>query len=111
MSSRVMTIPIAPGVKPQDLRGHILKTASNLFYKQGVRAFGIDLVVRATGVAKTSLYRYFPTKDDLVAAELALLVNGAFVSSELLAPEEATAALLAAARALCKAAPRRSQAS
>lgn len=44
-----------------------------------------------------------------LAAQLALLVNGAFVSSELLAPEEATGALLASARALCKAALRGSR--
>jgi AcrR family transcriptional regulator len=187
-------------VKPQDLREHILETASALFYQRGVRAVGVDLVVQEAGVAKTSLYRYFPTKDDLVvafleredaafwsvwdsvatghaddplgellahmrwigerlsrsnyrgcpqinvaaefaepghparhvarshmqalrarlaaiasrldvarpgelAAQLALLVNGAFVSSALLAPEEATGALVACARALCTAAP------
>lgn len=185
--------------KPQDLREHILATASNLFYRRGVRAVGVDLVIQEAGVAKTSLYRHFPTKDDLIVAfleredadfwsvwdgvaqqhaadpmgeleahmrwigerlsrsnyrgcpqinvaaefaepdhparqvarahmhalrarlealaqrldvarpqelgaQLALLVNGAFVSSGLLAPEEATDVLLASARALCQAA-------
>ena len=184
---------------PQDLRERILATASNLFYQRGVRAVGIDLVIAEAGVAKTSLYRYFPTKDDLIvaflqredvdfwsvwddvserhaddpvgeleahmrwvgerlsrsnyrgcpqinvaaefaeqthparqvarshmkalrarlaaiahrldvarpdqlAAQLAVLLNGAFVSSELLAPEEATEILLASARALVAAA-------
>lgn len=187
--------------KPKDLRRHILETASRLFYKRGVRAVGVDLVIQEAGVAKTSLYRYFPTKDDLVVsflklededfwsvwdgvarkhaddalaeieahmrwigerlsrsnyrgcpqinvaaefaehnhparqvarshmealrarlaaiarrigaarpdelgAQLALLVNGAFVSSGLLAPEEAVDTLVASARALCQAAPR-----
>lgn len=185
--------------KPQDLREHILQTASDLFYRRGVRAVGVDLVIQEAGVAKTSLYRHFPTKDDLIvafleredadfwsvwdavaqqhaddplgeleahmrwigerlsrsnyrgcpqinvaaefaepdhparrvsrahmhalrarlesiarrldvprpqelAAQLALLVNGAFVSSGLLAPEEATGALLASVHALCQAA-------
>jgi AcrR family transcriptional regulator len=41
-----------------------------LFYQRGVRAVGVDLVVEKAGVAKTSLYRHFGTKDDLVAAFL-----------------------------------------
>lgn len=54
----------------QDLRGHILAIASELFYKQGVRAVGVDLVIERAGIAKTSLYRYFRTKDDLIVAFL-----------------------------------------
>jgi len=58
------------GASPADLRQRILETASDLFYRQGVRAVGVDLVVEKSGVAKTSLYRHFRTKDDLVAAFL-----------------------------------------
>jgi AcrR family transcriptional regulator len=54
-----------------DVRERILATASELFYRRGVRAVGVDLVVERAGVAKTSLYRHFRTKDDLVAAFLA----------------------------------------
>ena len=54
-----------------DLREKILETASDLFYRLGVRAVGVDLVVEKAGVAKTSLYRHFRTKDDLIAAFLA----------------------------------------
>jgi AcrR family transcriptional regulator len=53
-----------------ELRERILDTASTLFYERGVRAVGVDLVVSEAAVAKTSLYRYFPTKDDLVVAFL-----------------------------------------
>lgn len=53
-----------------DVRDRILDTASTLFYQRGVRAVGVDLVVQEAAVAKTSLYRYFPTKDDLIAAFL-----------------------------------------
>jgi AcrR family transcriptional regulator len=53
-----------------DLRDRILGTASALFYERGVRAVGVDLVVQEAAVAKTSLYRYFPTKDDLIVAFL-----------------------------------------
>jgi AcrR family transcriptional regulator len=54
-----------------EVRDKILETASALFYQRGVRAVGVDLVVAEAGVAKTSLYRHFRTKDDLVAAFLA----------------------------------------
>ena len=53
-----------------DVRQRILDTASGLFYREGVHAVGVDLVVAAAGVAKTSLYRHFRTKDDLIAAFL-----------------------------------------
>ena len=56
---------------PADVRNRILETASALFYREGVRAVGVDLVVERAGVAKTSLYRHFGTKDDLIAAFLA----------------------------------------
>jgi len=191
-----MPAPTAsPLQEATDVRERILSVASGLFYKNGVRAVGVDLVVDQAGVAKSSLYRHFRTKDDLIvafleredvdfwatwdgvaarhaddaraeleaqlrwigerlgranyrgcpqinvaaefaeqdhparlvarqhmqalrsrlteiarrlgaaspdalAAQLALLVNGAFVSAELLAPDEATDVLLAAMRAL-----------
>src|ERR1700761_142883 len=53
-----------------EVRDKILKTASELFYTRGVRAVGVDLVVETAGVAKTSLYRHFGAKDDLIAAFL-----------------------------------------
>lgn len=52
------------------VRERLLNTAADLFYREGIRAVGVDLVVERTGVAKTSLYRHFPSKDDLVAAVL-----------------------------------------
>lgn len=55
----------ASGVKER-----ILQTASALFYRHGVRAVGVDLVTERAGVAKTSIYRHFGTKDALVAAFL-----------------------------------------
>jgi AcrR family transcriptional regulator len=62
--------PRAAAGRALDVRQRILDTASTLFYHRGVRAVGVDLVVQEAAVAKTSLYRYFPTKDDLVVAFL-----------------------------------------
>jgi len=53
-----------------EVRDKILATAADLFYQQGIRAVGFDLVVEQAGVAKASLYRHFRTKDDLVVAFL-----------------------------------------
>lgn len=59
----------SPGSAP-DTRERILQTASELFYREGTRAVGVDLIVAQAGVAKTSLYRHFTTKDDLIEAFL-----------------------------------------
>lgn len=59
----------SPGSAP-DTRERILQTASELFYREGTRAVGVDLIVAQAGVAKTSLYRHFATKDDLIEAFL-----------------------------------------
>src|SRR5882757_7413741 len=56
---------------PGGVRETILATAMELFYRDGMRAVGVDTVVAASGVAKTSLYRWFPSKDALIAAVVA----------------------------------------
>ncbi|TCZ79316.1 TetR/AcrR family transcriptional regulator [Paenibacillus albiflavus] len=50
----------------QSARERILQVASELFYKEGVRAVGIDRVIEESGVAKASFYRSFASKDDLI---------------------------------------------
>lgn len=55
----------------RNLQDHILQTASQLFYSQGIKATGVDAIVKAAGTTKMSLYKYFPSKDDLVLAHLA----------------------------------------
>jgi AcrR family transcriptional regulator len=51
-----------------ETRQHILDVAEELFYWQGIRATGIDKIVAEAGIAPTTLYRLFGSKDDLVAA-------------------------------------------
>lgn len=54
----------------KNLKEKILETASALFYSQGIKATGVDTIVKAAGTTKMSLYKYFPSKDDLVIAFL-----------------------------------------
>jgi AcrR family transcriptional regulator len=58
----------APPKGEQSARERILATASALFYREGIRAIGVDTVVEQSGVSKTSLYRLFESKDALIAA-------------------------------------------
>ena len=48
----------------------IRNTAAQLFYRQGIRAVGVDAIVRHAHATKPSLYRSFRSKDDLAAAYL-----------------------------------------
>ncbi len=54
----------------QPARERILDTAFRLFYAHGPRGVGVDTVVAVSGVAKATLYKHFPSKDDLVLAYL-----------------------------------------
>jgi AcrR family transcriptional regulator len=48
----------------------VLAVARRLFYLEGIRAVGVDEIVRQAGVTKPSLYRSFPSKDELAASYL-----------------------------------------
>lgn len=48
-------------------RKRIFDTASELFYARGVRAVGVDTIAAEADTTKMSLYRNFPSKDELVA--------------------------------------------
>ncbi|MFV0420932.1 TetR/AcrR family transcriptional regulator [Oleidesulfovibrio sp.] len=50
---------------------HIVTTALHLFYRKGVHAVGINEILAEAGVAKRTLYNYFETKEELIAATLA----------------------------------------
>jgi AcrR family transcriptional regulator len=51
-------------------RERLLDTAYELFSQRGIRGVGIEEVIERAGVAKATLYRHFPSKDDLVLAFL-----------------------------------------
>ena len=51
-------------------RDDIVRNAFELFYRQGFHATGVDQLSREGGITKRTLYRYFPTKEELVQATL-----------------------------------------
>ena len=54
------------------VRERILGTAYELFARRGMRDVGINELVDRAGITKATLYRHFPSKDDLVVAFLEL---------------------------------------
>jgi AcrR family transcriptional regulator len=56
--------------RARSVRERILETSYELFSQRGIRAVGVDELIERAGVAKASLYRHFPSKDDLVVAFL-----------------------------------------
>ena len=47
-------------------RERVSRAAYELFSREGVRAVGVDAVIARAGTAKMTLYRNFPSKDDLI---------------------------------------------
>src|ERR1044071_2941643 len=62
--------PQAAQAVPKLAADRIRKTARELFYREGIRAVGVDEIVSKAGVTKPSLYRSFSSKDELAAAYL-----------------------------------------
>lgn len=58
-----MKIAIAPKEK-------LFQTAARLFYQHGYRAIGVDTIAAEAGIGKMTLYRHYPSKDDLIVAFL-----------------------------------------
>ncbi|HSZ07522.1 MAG TPA: TetR/AcrR family transcriptional regulator [Steroidobacteraceae bacterium] len=55
--------------KPR-VRDRIMSAATDLFYRHGIHAVGVDAIANAAGTNKMSFYRNFASKDELVAEYL-----------------------------------------
>ncbi|WP_209721523.1 TetR/AcrR family transcriptional regulator [Marmoricola sp. OAE513] len=51
-------------------RNRLLATATQVFYAKGIHAVGIEEIVAAAEITRSTLYRHFPSKDDLVVGYL-----------------------------------------
>ena len=54
-------------IAPKD---KVFQTAARLFYQHGYRAIGVDTLAAESGIGKMTLYRHYPSKDDLIVAYL-----------------------------------------
>lgn len=62
--------PSSKTTPPKLAAERIRQTARRMFYKDGIRAVGVDALVAEAGVTKPSLYRTFSSKDELAASYL-----------------------------------------
>ncbi|MFE3737002.1 TetR/AcrR family transcriptional regulator [Streptomyces sp. NPDC059134] len=51
-------------------RARLLETASRIFYADGIRHVGVDRIMAEAQVTRTTFYRHFPSKEDLVLAHV-----------------------------------------
>ncbi|QPF73478.1 TetR/AcrR family transcriptional regulator [Roseateles sp. DAIF2] len=68
----MLLFPLPADLSERPARDRILLTAHELFYREGIRATGVDRVIAESGVAKLTFYRHFPSKQELVIAYLEL---------------------------------------
>ncbi|NQE64403.1 TetR/AcrR family transcriptional regulator [Caulobacter sp. RHG1] len=91
----VLSGPYAPAPRAAE---RIFDTARELFYREGIRAVGVDEIVTRAGVTKPSLYRSYKSKDELVAAVLREVETGfwaRFEAAEILHPDDPKAQMVA----------------
>ncbi len=61
-----MDLPPLDDDAPGSARDRIMATAHLLFYRDGIRATGVDKLIAESGVTKVTFYRHFPSKNELV---------------------------------------------
>jgi AcrR family transcriptional regulator len=70
-TTKSRTAPISgPPADDESARGRLLSAATHLFCKNGINATGIDAIIDEAGTAKTTLYKLFGSKTNLVHAVL-----------------------------------------
>ncbi|MFD5406436.1 TetR/AcrR family transcriptional regulator [Streptomyces griseorubiginosus] len=75
MATRTPTATDNPnGSSPEPVRSaareRLLSTASGLFYREGIRAVGVERILAEAPATRATFYRHFPSKEDLVVAYL-----------------------------------------
>jgi AcrR family transcriptional regulator len=60
-------MPVITG-RPSEARERLLRTASAIFYAEGIHNIGVDQILAAAAVTRSTFYRHFPSKESLVVA-------------------------------------------
>jgi AcrR family transcriptional regulator len=85
----VVMAPTAPASAPRE---RLLRTAVDLFYREGIHSVGVDRILAEAGVTRATMYRHFKGKEDLVEAYLAVedeTIRGYFSAAEATAAPDA----------------------
>jgi AcrR family transcriptional regulator len=70
-TAKSKSVPVSgPPADDESARGRLLSAATHLFCKNGINATGIDAIIDEAGTAKTTLYKLFGSKTNLVHAVL-----------------------------------------
>lgn len=69
VAARVREILRLPGV-PEQGAGRLVAIALDLFYRHGINAVGLDWILAEAGVSKTTFYKHFKSRDELVLKAL-----------------------------------------
>ncbi|MCF0091897.1 helix-turn-helix domain-containing protein [Micromonospora sp. NPDC049114] len=59
-----------PDARPSEARLRLLRTATRIFYTEGIHSVGVDRIIAEAKVTRATFYRHFPSKDDLILAYL-----------------------------------------
>ncbi|MBM0201706.1 TetR/AcrR family transcriptional regulator [Micromonospora sp. STR1s_5] len=59
-----------PDARPSEARLKLLRTATRIFYAEGIHSVGVDRIIAEAKVTRATFYRHFPSKDDLILAYL-----------------------------------------
>lgn len=85
----------------QQRRRHVMESAWRCFARQGFQATTMDEIIAETGMSSSSVYRYFPGKDDLIASaaeeslgELRTAIDGLLDDASWSTPADGVAAVL-----------------
>lgn len=66
----VYTFSMSTKKSSPSARERILLNAHDLFYSDGIRATGVDRIIKEANVTKVTFYRHFPSKNNLIRSYL-----------------------------------------
>ena len=72
MPSNLSAVEQEPALKPSLVRDHLVRVASDLFYREGIHTVGVERILSEANVTRATLYRHFHGKEGLVVAHLQL---------------------------------------
>lgn len=92
-----MSTTTTPTPRNSEARERLLRTASEIFYRDGIHSVGVDRILDEAGVTRATFYRHFPSKENLVEAYLQLedtMLRNAVANAPAGTPDEMLEAII-----------------